>query len=63
MTGRLGRILRHIADARVADVHYGDIVALQRAITTASIPSPRPQPVHRDVRARAQPMAGADNVA
>ena len=35
----LGHILRHIgADAKVADVHHGDIVALHRAITDGGHP-------------------------
>ena len=35
----LGHILRHIgADTKVADVHYGDIVALHRAITDSGHP-------------------------
>ena len=35
----LGHILRHIgADAKVADVHHGDIVALHRAITDTGHP-------------------------
>jgi integrase len=35
----IGHILRHVgADRRVADVHYGDIVALHRAITDSGHP-------------------------
>jgi hypothetical protein len=35
----LGHILKHVgADRRVADVHYGDIVALHRALTDSGRP-------------------------
>ena len=54
----LGHILRHIgADAKVADVHHGDIVALHRAITDSGHPVLANRTVacaSADVLARAQ---------
>jgi len=60
----LGHIVRHIgADRRVADVHYGDIVALHRALTVSG----RPVLANRTVACASRlfslslkPMAGED---